>query len=234
MEVVLIRVLIARLVRENVVSLLLTSLLCQFAKTQGEKQVLICTANHDTQHIVYDAASEDWACCYGSGSLDCAIPSNNETFKAPAPELLMPLLDKQGSPSTTVSSLVVTSLVTPSPTASPSIFPSTVTSLPEASSTACPSGGSCTSNAGLTTAAKAGSGVAASIFGIAMLVTLLFLIIRRSRRRWSDAEEAATAAAGAVYVERQRVGELNAKISVELDSKVQVELPGSCGRVELP
>lgn len=156
------------------------------------------------------------------------------TFKAPAPELLTPSLDKQGSPSTTVSSLVVTSLVTPSLTASLSIFPGTVTSLPEASSTACPSGGSCTSNAGLTTAAKAGSGVAASIFGIAMLVTVLFLIVRRSRRRRSDAEEATTAAGGAVYVNRQWVGELDTKRSVELDSKAQVELPGICGKVEPP
>ena len=157
-----------------------------------------------------------------------------ETFKAQAPELLTSLLDRQGLPSTIVSSLVVTSLVTSSLTASPSIFPGTVTGLPDASSTVCSSGGSCTSNAGLTTAARAGSGVAASIFGFAMLVTVLFLIVRSSRRRRSDAEEATTVAGGAVSVERQRVGELDAKILIELDSKVQVELPGSCGRVGLP
>ena len=166
--------------------------------------------------------------------MDCAVPSINETFKAPAPELLTPLLDKQGSPSTAVASLVITSPATPSLMASPSIFPGTVTSLSQASSTACPSGGSCTSGASFTTAAKAGFSVGASIVGIAMLLTVLLLIVRRSRRRRSDAEEATTAAGGAVYVERQLVGELDAKISVELDSKVQVELPGTCGRVELP
>ena len=195
--------------------------------------MLTYVANHDTQHIVYNATSEVWACCYGSGSLDCALPSNNETFDAPAPELLTPLLDKQGSLSTTVSSLVVTSLVAPSLTASPSAFSGITTSPPQASSTACPSGGSCTSNAGLTTAAKAGFGVGASIFGIAILLTILLLIVRRSRRRGSDADEGTAPEGGVVYVNRQWVGELDAKISVEIDSKVQVELPESGRRVEL-
>lgn len=195
--------------------------------------MLTYAANHDTQHIVYNATSEMWACCYGSGSLDCAVPSNNETFVAPAPELLTPLLDKQGSPSTTVSSLVVTSLVTPSLTASTSAFPGTTTGTPQASSTVCPSGGSCTSNAGLTTAAKAGFGVGASIFGVAILVMILLLLVRRSRSRRSDADEATTLEGGVVYVNRQWIGELDAKTSVEIDSKVQVELPESGGRVEL-
>ena len=195
--------------------------------------MLTYAANHDTQHIVYNATSEMWACCYGSGSLNCAVPSSNETFKAPAPELLTPLLDKQGSPSTAVSSLVITTLGTQSITASSSMLPGTVTSLPQPSSTACSSGESCPSNAGLTTAVEAGSGIGASIFGIAILVTMLLLIIRRSRRRRSDADEATTAGDGVAYVDRQWIGELDAKISVELDSKVQIELPGSHGRVEL-
>ena len=194
--------------------------------------MLTYAANHNTQHIVYDATSEVWACCYGSGSLNCAVPSSNETFKAPAPELLTPLLDKQDSPSTTVSSLVVTSLVTPYLTASPAIPPGTIISPPQASSTACPSGGSCTSNAGLTMAAKAGSGIGASIVGVAIIVTVLLLMARRSRRRRSDTE-ATTAEGGVVYVKRQWIRELDAKMLVELDSKVQVELPGSDGRLEL-
>ena len=195
--------------------------------------MLTFAANHHTQHIFYNATSEMWACCYGSGSLDCAVPNNNETFEAPAPELLTPSLDKQGSLSTTVSSPVVTSLVTPSPAAAPSVFLGTITRPLQASSAACPSGESCTSNTGLTTAAKAGSGVGASIFGIAILVTVLLLIVRRSGRRRSDADEATTAGDGVAYVNREWVGELDAKVSVELDSTVQVELPGSHGMVEL-
>ena len=195
--------------------------------------MLTYAANHDIQHIVYNATSQMWACCYGSGGLNCAVPSNNETFEAPAPELLTPLLDKQGSPSTTVSSLVVTSLVTPSLAAAPSVFLGTITSHLQASSAACPSGESCTSNTGLTTAAKAGSGVRASSSGIAILVMILLLIVRRSRRRRSDADEATTAGNGVLYVNRQWIGELDAKMSVELDLRVQVEMPGSHGRVEL-
>ena len=195
--------------------------------------MLTYAANHDTQHIVYNATNKMWACCYGSGSLNCAIPSNNETFKAPAPDLLTPLLDKQGSPSTAVPSLIITSLVTPSVRASPFAFPGTITVPPQAPSTACPSGRSCTSNEGITTAAKAGSGVGASIFGVAILVTILLLTVRRSRRRRSDADEAKTAEDGVVYANRQWIRELDAKISVELDSKVQVELPGSPCRVKL-
>lgn len=200
---------------------------------QDGEWMLTYSANHNTQHIVYDATSDMWACCYGSGSLNCAVPSKNETFEAPAPEQLTPLLDKQGSPSTVVSSLVVTSLVTSSLAASPFMFPSTVNSLPEASSTACPYGGSCTSHAGLVMTAKAGIGVGGSILGVAILVTIFLLIVRRSRRRVSDADKATTAGNGVVYVDRQRIGELDAKRSIELDSKVQVELPGSDDRVEL-
>ena len=195
--------------------------------------MLTCSANHNAQHIVYNATSEMWACCYGSGSLNCAVPNNNETFEAPAPEQLTPLLDKQGSPSTAVSSLVVTFLVTSSLAASPFMFPSTVNSLPQASSTACPYSGNCTSNPGLVMTAKAGIGVGGSILGIAILVTISLLIVRRSRRRKSDADEATTAGSGMVFVERQRIGELDAHRSLELDSKAQVELPGSDNRVEM-
>ena len=195
--------------------------------------MLTYPANHNAQHIVYNATSEMWACCYGSGSLNCAVPSNNETFDAPAPEQFTPLLNKQGSPSTAASSPVVTLLVTSSLTASPFIFPSTVNSFPQASSTACPYGGSCTSNAGLVMTAKAGIGVGASILGVAVLVTISLLIVRRSRRRKWDTDEATTAGGGMLYVNTQRIGELYAKRSVELDSKAQVELPGSDARVEL-
>ena len=188
--------------------------------------MLTYSANHKTQHIVYDATSETWACCYGSGNLNCAVPSNNETFEAPAPEQLTPLLDMQGSPSTAVSSLVVTSLVTSSLAASSSTFPSTVNRIPQTSSTACPHGGSCTSNAGLVMTAKAGIGVGGAILGVAILVTIFLFIARRSRRRKSDADKATTAGSGVVYVNIQGIGELDAKRSVELDSKVQVELPG--------
>ena len=200
---------------------------------QDGEWILTYSANHNTQHIVYDTTSHMWACYYGSGSLNCAVPSKNETFEAPAPEQLTPLLDKQGSPSTVVSSLVVTSLVTSSLAASPFMFPSTVNSLPQASSTACPYGGSCTTHAGLVITARAGIGVGGSILGVAILVTIFLLIVRRSRRRVSDADKATTARNGVVYVNRQRIGELDAKRSIELDSKVQVELPGSDDRVEL-
>ncbi len=81
--------------------------------------------------------------------------------------------------------------------------------------------------------AKAGIGVGGSILGIAILVTISLLIVRRSRRRKSDADEATTAGSGMVFVERQRIGELDAQRSLELDSKAQVELPGSDNRVEM-
>ena len=80
-------------------------------------------------------------------------------------------------------------------------------------------------------AAKAGSGIGASIVGVAIIVTVLLLMARRSRRRRSDTE-ATTAEGGVVYVKRQWIRELDAKMLVELDSKVQVELPGSDGRLE--
>ena len=198
---------------------------------QDGKYMLTYSANHNTQHIVYNATSDVWACCYGVGSLNCTVPSNNETFEAPAPEQL--LLDKQASPSTAVSPLVITSLVTTSLAASPSMFFSTVKSLPQVSSTACPSGGSCTSNAGLATVAKAGIGVGASVLGLAVLAIVSFLIVRRSRRRKSDDDEVMTAGSGVVYANTLWTGELDARKSVELDSKLQVELPGSDDRVEL-
>ena len=200
---------------------------------QNGEGMLTYSANHNTQHIVYVAPSDMWACCYGSGCLNCAVSSRNETFEAPAPEQLTPLLDKQGSLSTVVSSLVVTSLVTSSLAASPFMFPSTVNGLPQASSTACRYGGSCTTHAGLVITAKAGIGVGGSILGVAILVTIFLLIVRRSRRKVSDADKAKTAGNGVLYVNRQRIGELHAKRSIESDSKVQVELPGSDNRVEL-
>ncbi len=195
--------------------------------------MLTCSANHNTQHIVYNATSEMWACCYGAGSLNCAVPSNNETFEAPAPEQLTPLLVEQGSRSRAVTPLVITSLVTTSLAASPSMFSRTVKSLPQALSTACPSGGSCTSSAGLATVAKAGIGVGASVLGLAVLAMVSFVIVRRSRRRKSDADEAMTAGSGVVYGNTLWIGELDARRSVELDSNLQVELPGSDDRVEL-
>ena len=191
------------------------------------------SANHNIQHTIYDVTSYMWACCYGLGSLNCAVHSKNETFEGPAPKQLTPLLDKQVSPGTVVSSLVVISLVTSSLVASPFMFPSTVNSLPQASSTACPYGGGRTTHAGLIITAKTGIGFGGSILGVAILVTIFFLIVRRSRRRVSDADKATTAANGVVYVNRQRIGELDAKRAIELDSKVQVKLPGSDVRVEL-
>ena len=74
--------------------------------------------------------------------------------------------------------------------------------------------------------AKAGIGVGGAILGVAILVTIFLFIARRSRRRKSDADKATTAGSDVVYVNIQGIGELDAKKSVELDSKVQVELPG--------
>ena len=45
-----------------------------------------CT-EYPTQGVVYNSTSGLWACCYGSGVLDCRYPSN-ETFFAPRPEKL--------------------------------------------------------------------------------------------------------------------------------------------------
>ena len=174
--------------------------LCRSAKVQDGEWMLTYSANHNTQHIVCDATSDMWACCYGLGSLNCAVPSTNETFEAPAPEQLTPLLDKQGSLSTVVSSLAVTSLVTSSLAALRFVSPSTVNSLPQASSTACPYGGSCTTHAGLVITAKAGIGVGGSILGVAILVTIFLLIVRRSRRKVSDADKAKAAGNGVLYV----------------------------------
>ena len=41
-----------------------------------------------TQDVVYNTASGLWACCYGSGALDCSNPSD-ETFYAPDPQAIL-------------------------------------------------------------------------------------------------------------------------------------------------
>lgn len=54
-----------------------------------------CT-EYPTQGVIYNSTSGLWACCYGSGVLDCRYPSN-ETFFAPGPEKLFPSIPPTAS-----------------------------------------------------------------------------------------------------------------------------------------
>ena len=179
-----------------------------------------------TQDIVYNSTTNLWACCYGSGELDCSDPSD-ETFEAPSPEQLASMASSAPSSTQTSSASSPTSLALTSLTSS-----SAVTSSPQITSISYPTSDTGTPNTGLSTGAKAGISIAAAIRRL-LVIAILLICIQRSRQRKRIATEGRPAIRETWTGYTQPRDELDAKRSMELDSQAQVELDAQHGRGEL-
>jgi hypothetical protein len=122
--------------------------------------------------IVYDSNSGLWKCCgIGSGIRSCQQPTN-ESFLAPAPSDLIEFWPVSATAiSTAASTSPSTTKATPSSTA------------PAASK-----------SSGLSTGAKAGIGVGVTIVGLILIVSGIFLILRRKRvKQWINEDKRGSA-----------------------------------------
>lgn len=183
-----------------------------------------CTSD-PTQDVIFDEENGLWACCYGSGELDCRVPSD-ETFAAPGPEELFAVSSSRtASASATASSGSVTAT-----TASPSVSTSAA-EFPSSSPSSAASDSSSSGDDNTTTIAVA---VAVPVVVI-LAVVVAFLLWRRRRHRqcndapghraegWQTANQAYNYNRG-----EKSMAEMNAvRDPGELDSRVRVgELPG--------
>ena len=160
----------------------------------GRTDRRILSGTHPVQDIVYSSTTSLWACCYGSGGLDCSNPTD-ETFEAPSPEQLMASLDTLVPSSTrtlTSSSSFSSSTSTPFIKSMPSITISSTTSTAatriltvlQSPNPTPPANETSNSNTGsdLSSSASAGVGVGSTVVGLGLLA-LMFYIIRRVRHR---------------------------------------------------
>ena len=130
-------------------------------------------------NLTYNSTTSSWACCNGDTS--CST-STNDTFNAPAPELLrqqtMAIYDFIPTATSSSSSITPTSARTSSTTDSAS-------SASSASSAAIASTNNNSSTA-LSTGAKAGVGVGVTVGVLLIIGVIALLLLRRSKRRRND------------------------------------------------
>jgi len=211
------------------------------------------SAAYGTQDIVFNRKTDLWACCYGLGTLDCAVP-NNETLQAPAPENLRSFSTftstsqtSSSSASISISAAVSTVTVLPSRASSssasnsskPSAFLKTSAGLPGASSSSpsaasstpslCADGRRCSS--GLSEGAKAGLGVGVSLFCLALIVGIVLASrLLRRRKRSSNVGKGPIEKSTGQYTTTKHAHaaqEPGAEEHAELDGKSQAELDSS-------
>lgn len=183
-----------------------------------------CTDN-PTSDIIYNSTTSLWACCYGSGNLDCSVPSL-DTFEAPSPQQLL---------ADYASSLPSSSSSKSSPTL-PASYSAPI-SFASSRPTTCPSGTACLPRTlvGLSTGAKAGIGIAAAVLGISLAI-LAFSILRRKGHNSNNKDKVGQERPDRAYddgapyahVREVQCAEVSAEQSVKLsDSLVRVEISGA-------
>ena len=209
-----------------------------------------CVADHPTSDIVYNSTTDLWYCCYGSGLLDCSLPSP-ESFEAPSPQQLL----KNSFDSSSL--ITLSSYMTPSSSSIPSTIDhasvssnsfSTVTLVSVAVSSILPIPASSTSSGsisypsgstysspmstGVSINAKIGIAIAVTlaILGLAILTSIICRRRRRHKRSGNQISERAPIAGiqdDGTPSEDEGVNlavELSAERSAELDSSAMMEL----------
>ena len=171
-----------------------------------------CT-QYGTQDVLYEPSYGLWACCYGSGSLNCQKPGN-ETFAAPAAAKLFATSSSAAATSSTTSVGSTRS----SPTSSPSTRSSSTAS-PSSSATGGPSSHSGSST---TTIAVA---VAIPVVAVLVAIGLSLWWMRRKRRARQQVQNNDLQGAG--WVDHTGKG------PAVLVSDRMVEMAGDRERVEL-
>lgn len=199
---------------------------------------------HPTADIVYNSTTALWACCYGSGSLDCSVPSA-ETFEEPSPQQLLAdfassSFSSSPSSSTSLSSKPASLVFTSSSSVSTAFSSSTASSAPTSSTssrlTVCPSGSACSPHpsTGLSAGVKAGIGIAAALVGIALAVLAFLCFHHRRKRHYNHREQSEQKPGAGINGNATQhayagAAEINAKRSVELDSNARVEMNAASG-----
>ncbi|MCJ1327653.1 hypothetical protein MMC10_004324 [Thelotrema lepadinum] len=140
-------------------------------------------ADVPSQDVVYNVTTGLWACCYGSGSLDCEIPSN-ETFQGPSVDELLSPISSSSSSSTSVAAQSTS-------TSTSSGSPSTSVATTTASQAAITTVASTSPSSGLSTGAIAGIAVGVFTAFAIFLAALAFFILakRKSKKSHGIAEE---------------------------------------------
>ncbi|KAL9591465.1 MAG: hypothetical protein Q9179_007694, partial [Wetmoreana sp. 5 TL-2023] len=182
-------------------------------------------ASYWATDVVYNRTTGLWACCFGDrGTRNCNYPTD-DTFQAPPPEELKTIASSTSDPGTSSPTSSASQLRTTTSSAAPSATPNS-SSTPQTTHNPCAESGGCPSS--LSSGAKAGIGVGATIAGLALIAMIFFMFRRRAHKGHGGSVKQAPSKD--VSGEAANTGppkELHGERQTELDSRMWVEMNGA-------